>query len=53
MIKKEIEIPVCKMCQSSEISEKFSGDEGFTICDNCGAVEHGYDYLTEEEYEAL
>lgn len=44
-------IPVCKLCGSDEIGEKFSRDGGWTVCDNCGAVEQGYDYLTKEECE--
>lgn len=44
-------IPVCHLCGSPEIGEKFSGDEGWTVCDNCGAVEQGYDYVTESELE--
>jgi hypothetical protein len=39
------EVPTCVDCGSFEIGEKWSGDEGWTICDDCGAIEQGYKYL--------
>jgi len=39
------EVPTCTECGSFEIGEKWAGDEGWTICDNCRAIEQGYDYL--------
>lgn len=44
---------VCAQCNSPEIGEKFVGDEGWTVCADCGAVEQGYKHLTKREYEAL
>lgn len=46
-------ILICALCSSSDISEQFSGDESWSVCGNCGAVEQGYDYVTDEEYEGL
>ena len=56
------EVPTCAECGSFDIGEKFKGDEGWTICDDCNAIEQGYDYVNvcekcgdecevEEEYE--
>ena len=36
------EIEVCSQCESHEVGEKFAGDEGWTICDECHSVEQGY-----------
>jgi len=58
----EEDVATCAECSSFNIGEKFKGDEGFTICDDCGAIEQGYDYIiacdscddeceVEEEYE--
>ena len=44
---------VCACCNSPEIGERFSGDEGWTVCEECGAVEQGYEYLNKIQYEAL
>ena len=42
----EEEVPVCAECESGNISEKCHGDEGWTICDDCGAIEQGYEYVS-------
>ncbi|MBC8295908.1 MAG: hypothetical protein H8E55_08965 [Pelagibacterales bacterium] len=58
----EEEVPICAECGSFDIGEKWIGDEGWTICDDCRATEQGYDYVNvcekcgdeckiEEEYE--
>ena len=39
------EVPTCAECGSYDIGEKFRGDEGWTICDDCQAVEQGYNYV--------
>tara|TARA_R110000796_G_C14524448_1_gene431217 strand:+ start:367 stop:675 length:309 start_codon:yes stop_codon:yes gene_type:complete len=41
----EEEVPTCAECGSFDIGEKSVGDEGFTICDDCGQIEGGYDYI--------
>lgn len=43
------DVATCACCGSIEIGEKFSGDEGWTVCSDCGAVEQGYVYLTMSE----
>lgn len=43
--------PVCAMCDSPEIGERGYGDEGWTVCDDCGAIEQGYRYVNLREYE--
>lgn len=43
----------CKLCDSTEISFIPEGDEGLTICQDCGAVEQGYQYLSKRQWEAL
>lgn len=35
------EVEVCRECHG-HAEEKFSGDEGWTVCDDCGMVEGGY-----------
>lgn len=44
---------ICSQCDSDEIGEVSSGDEGCTVCEACGAVEQGYRYLNKREYEAI
>lgn len=45
------EVAVCAVCGSGEIGEQGAGDEGWTVCQDCGAIEQGYNYITMEEYE--
>lgn len=45
------EIGLCAVCGSTEIGEQQAGDEGWTVCDDCGSVEQGYEYITVEEAE--
>tara|TARA_Y100001938_G_C8055526_1_gene414183 strand:- start:773 stop:1087 length:315 start_codon:yes stop_codon:yes gene_type:complete len=62
----EEEVPTCAECGSDNIGEKCAGDEGWTVCDDCGAIEQGYEYvdicnecgeeceiIEEHEYKAL
>ena len=35
-------IEVCSECLSQDIGEHFAGDEGWTICEGCRAIEQGY-----------
>lgn len=35
-------IEVCAECESKNIKEHFAGDEGWTICEDCNAIEQGY-----------
>lgn len=46
-------IPICICCNFDEIGEIFRGDEGWTVCIKCGAIEQGYYYIIKEEYEEL
>jgi hypothetical protein len=45
------EIAICACCRSTEIGEKGAGDESWTVCDDCGAIEQGYEYITMEQAE--
>lgn len=45
------EIGLCTQCGSTEIGEVGVGDEGWTVCRDCNAVEQGYEYVTLEEAE--
>jgi hypothetical protein len=47
------EVSLCAQCGSPEAREVSCGDEGWTICPDCGTVEGGYTYVTMEEYEEL
>ena len=42
-------ISVCAECGSPDCCEVFSGDEGLTICPDCGATEQGYRELSWSE----
>jgi hypothetical protein len=44
-------VPTCACCGSLEIGERFAGDEGWTVCSDCGAVEQGYRYVSRREAE--
>ena len=41
----EEDVDVCAECGSTEIGEKSVGDEGWTICDECNAIEQGYEQV--------
>lgn len=41
----EREVAHCELCESQNIKEHFAGDEGWTICEDCRAIEQGVDYL--------
>ena len=43
------EIRFCKVCSSQSIGEKFYGDEGWTICEDCGTIEGESKYLYQDE----
>ena len=43
--------PLCAECNSTDIGEVYSGDEGITRCDDCGAIEGGYRYVNLREYD--
>lgn len=45
------EIEICAECSSPEIREVGAGDEGWTVCPDCGSVEQGYEYITIEQAE--
>ena len=47
------QVSMCACCQDTECCEVFSGDEGWTICPGCGAVEQGYDEMSERRAEML
>ena len=42
---------LCKMCESPDIGEVGYGDEGWTVCQECGSVEQGYIYVNQRELE--
>lgn len=42
---------LCSQCNSPEIGEVSWGDEGLTVCQSCGSIEQGYDYVNLREYE--
>lgn len=42
----------CAVCLSPECQEVGYGDEGWTVCPDCGSIEQGYLELTYEEAEA-
>lgn len=44
---------VCAECESTEIGEVSSGDEGWTVCQDCRTVEGDYKYLNKREFERL
>jgi len=44
---------VCSQCNSSNIGEKSVGDEGWTVCSDCGSIEQGYKFVNLIEYERL
>jgi hypothetical protein len=41
----------CACCGSISIGELGCGDESWTVCKGCGAVEQGYKYLNLIDYE--
>lgn len=43
-------VVVCLDC-GGEVVQKFSGDEGWGICQECGAVEGDTEEITVEEYD--
>lgn len=45
------EIGLCAVCGSTDVGERSCGDEGWTVCGDCGSVEQGYEYVTIEEAE--
>lgn len=47
----EEEIGLCACCGSPEIGEVSMGDEGWTVCQECQAVEQGYVYISVKEAE--
>lgn len=46
-------IATCAVCDSTEIGEVSKGDEGWTVCQDCGSVEQGYKYISQRQYEEL
>lgn len=46
-------VDVCAVCDSSEIGEVSAGDEGWTVCQDCGSIEQGYKQVTIKEFENL
>lgn len=45
------EMGICSECSSTDIGEVSAGDEGWTVCQDCGTIEGGYEYITVEEAE--
>lgn len=48
---KEETILLCAECLTGHITNQFVGDEGWGVCEECGAVEQEYFELTYEELE--
>lgn len=46
-------VPICAECLSEKIGEVSSGDEGWTVCSDCGSVEQGYKYIHESEVDEV
>jgi len=46
------EVSFCACCESPECREIGCGDESWTVCPDCGAIEQGYLYLSVLEAEA-
>lgn len=44
-------VPTCRECGSLEIGEVSRGDEGWTACRDCCAIEQGYTYISKREAE--
>lgn len=44
-------VPTCAGCGSVEIGEVSAGDEGWTVCSACGAIEGGYRYVSRRDAE--
>jgi hypothetical protein len=42
---------VCAACGSVDVGEVSHGDEGWTVCQSCQAVEQGYRYVNKREWE--
>jgi len=42
---------LCAQCNSADIGEVSWGNEGLTVCQSCGSVEQGYEYVNAREYE--
>lgn len=43
--------PTCGECGSTEIGEVSCGDEGWTVCPDCGTIEGEYIYLSSREID--
>ena len=41
----EENVRICGHCSSFEIGEEFAGDEGWTVCRECNAIEGEEDYI--------
>jgi len=39
------ELRLCGECNSSQIEEKFHGDEGWSVCEECGTIEGSSKYI--------
>ena len=46
-------VTLCKECDSDAVGGVSYGDEGWTVCDDCGAVEQGTYEVTLEEFEKM
>lgn len=51
-LKPKAMIRVCRFCLN-EVHERWAGDEGLTVCDECETVEGPTKEITEEEYEEI
>lgn len=43
------QVRLCAICNSIEINEVFAGDEGWSVCGECGTIEGGSKYIYEDE----
>lgn len=46
-------VTMCMECGIGVVEQRFSGDEGWGICNECGAVEGGTKEVTWDEYDAI
>lgn len=46
-------LKLCLECEQGVVDQHFVGDEGWGVCDECGAVEGETEEVTEEEFEQI
>ncbi len=46
-------VQLCLECEQGEVNQVWIGDEGWGICEECGATEQSTKEVTIEEYEQI